>query len=150
MARLRVCVVCLGNICRSPLGEAVLRERAAANGLSLEIDSAGTGGWHVGELPDSRAVDAGARIGLDLTDQRARQLNAQDLEEFDWILAMDRSNLQNIQRLGTGRARVALFLPDGGEVPDPYTGEDGDFDAVVQMLIPAADRWITVWKSSAP
>ena len=150
MARLRVCVVCLGNICRSPLGEAVLRERAAANGLALDIDSAGTGGWHVGERPDSRSIAAGARIGLDLTDQRARQLNTQDLEEFDWILAMDRSNLQNIQRLGHGRARVELFLTDGGEVPDPYTGDDADFDAVVQMLIPAADRWIALWKSSAP
>lgn len=148
MARLRVCVVCLGNICRSPLGEAVLRYQSELQDLDMELDSAGTGSWHVGERPDSRSIAAGARIGLDLTGQRARQLTAADLERFDWILAMDRSNLENILRLGTGRARVALFLPDGGEVPDPYTGDDGDFDAVVQMLLPAADRWIAEWKSA--
>jgi len=145
---LRVCVVCLGNICRSPLGEAALRAEAEAAGFQLEVDSAGTGGWHIGAPPDARSIRAGARAGWDLRNQRARQLHPSDLEAFDWILAMDGSNLTGIAALGQGRAQCALFLPAGWDVPDPYYEYDAAFDRVVELVRPAAAVWIARWKAA--
>jgi len=146
---LRVCVVCLGNICRSPLGEAALRAAAEAEGFPLEVDSAGTGGWHAGSPPDARSIRAGARAGWDLREQRARQLQPSDLDNFDWILAMDSANLADLKALGQGRAQCALFLPEGGDVPDPYYAEDDAFDAVVERVRPAAASWIARWKQAS-
>lgn len=145
----RVLFVCLGNICRSPTAEGVFRKLAAdeAPELALEIDSAGTGDYHIGEPPDPRAQAAARRRGVELAGLRARQFEAADLQQFDYVLAMDRANLAVIRRAAdadTGMARVGLFLefaPEQGvaEVPDPYFGGDTGFDRVLD-LIEAASR----------
>ena len=137
---MRVLTVCLGNICRSPTAEAAIREAATARGLALDVDSAGTGEWHIGEKPDARMRAAAAEVGLDV-DGRARQVAASDLDDFDLVLAMDRDNLRVLQRLGTGTAEVALFrawdpeVPDGtdADVPDPYYGGPDGFAEVVAI-----------------
>ena len=114
----RVLFVCLGNICRSPLAEGAFRHRVEGAGLkdAFEIDSAGTGHWHVGELPDVRSIDVAHRHGVDITSQRARQFIAQDLVDYDYVFAMDASNLRNINALnrGQGTAHTALFLDELG------------------------------------
>jgi protein-tyrosine phosphatase len=136
--------VCLGNICRSPTAEAVLRHRVATNGLGelIEIDSAGTGAWHAGDLPDARARDEASRRGLTLT-SRARQVHAGDLEYYDLIVAMDASNLTDLHDLATTpgqRAKVRRlreFDPTArGEldVPDPYDGGPGGFADVFDLV----------------
>ena len=143
----RVLFVCLGNICRSPTAEGVLRARAAAAGVSLTVDSAGTGGWHVGETPDRRAQAEARKRGYDLSHQRARQTSAQDFRDFDLIFAMDRSNLANLTQLrpDNAGAKLSLFLdllPDQPmrEVPDPYY-EDG-FDTVLDLIEDGCDALI--------
>jgi len=144
----RVLFVCLGNICRSPTAEAVFREllRREAAGLAVEVDSAGTHGYHAGEPPDARAVAAAARRGIDMSDLRARMLEAADFERFDLVLAMDEQNYRRLQRLAPAacRHRVRLFLeyaPDLGrrDVPDPYYGGDTGFEEVLD-LVEAASR----------
>ena len=138
-----VLFVCLGNICRSPLAEGVLRDLAREAGLEghLRVDSAGTGAWHVGEAPDPRSRDVARRNGIEL-DGAARQVASSDAELFDWIVAMDRSNLRSLEEMGAGggRARLHLLrefdpLADGdAEVPDPYYGGEGGFDRVYEMI----------------
>ena len=143
----RVLVVCLGNICRSPLAEAALREELAAVGLEdrVTVDSAGTGDWNVGKSPDPRMVTAATATGLAL-DGTARQIAAADLADADLILVMDRQNLGDVQALAPDdetRAKVQLFLDyagTGGEVPDPYYGGDEGFTAVAAMVRDAARR----------
>lgn len=135
-------MVCLGNICRSPMAEGVLRHLAKERGLSIETDSAGTGDYHLGEPPDPRAQAAMRRQGLDISDLRARQFVREDFERFDVILAMDADNLRNVRRLAPteAQARKAVLLMDHApqhplrEVPDPYFGGDEGFDAVFSML----------------
>jgi protein-tyrosine phosphatase len=129
----RLLCVCLGNICRSPTAEAVLRAMAEARGLAVTVDSAGTGGWHVGEPPHPPAVAAAARRGYDLTPLRARRFVPDDFDRFDLILAMDSANLAAIERQRpAGMSTPArLFLP-GGEVPDPY--HTGQYEAVLDLL----------------
>ena len=143
----RILFVCLGNICRSPTAEAVLRELVAreAPDLSLEIDSAGIGSWHIGEPPDERALAAARRRGLDMSRLRARQIASEDFARFDFILAMDRANLADLQRRAPSqyRERVQLFLefaPDleVDEVPDPYYGGDAGFEEVLDLAEQAA------------
>src|SRR5215472_1680864 len=128
---MRILFVCLGNICRSPTAEGVLRALAAreAPELSIEVDSAGTAAYHAGEPPDPRTRQAAARRGYDLTAQRARIVEPLDFERFDLILAMDRENLRTLQRRAPPGAqeRLRLFLefapePGPAEVPDPYYG----------------------------
>jgi protein-tyrosine phosphatase len=147
MAATRILFVCLGNICRSPTAEAVLRELLAreAPELSVEIDSAGIGDWHIGEPPDHRAMAAALRRGLDMSRRRARQLLNEDFARFDFILAMDRANLSDLQRRVPRqyRERVRLFLefaPDLGidEVPDPYYGGPAGFEDVLDLAERAA------------
>jgi len=144
----RILFVCLGNICRSPTAEAVLRALAAreAPELALEVDSAGTAGYHVGEPPDPRTRQAAARRGYDLTGLRARVVAPEDFERFDLILAMDRENLRVLQRRAPPIAheRLRLFLefgPQGGseDVPDPYYGGPNGFEEVLD-LVEAATR----------
>ncbi len=143
--RPRVLAVCLGNICRSPAAEAAIREAADNAGLAIEVDSAGTGDWHVGGPPNPRMVAAGARAGLPI-EGRARQVVASDLDDFDLVVAMDADNLADLQRLA-GRhdatAHLRLFrsfdpAAAATDVPDPYYGQDRDFDDVVAMVRPAA------------
>ena len=130
-----VLFVCLGNICRSPLAEAALREEACRRELALVIDSAGTGGWHAGEPPDRRAVAAARRNGVDITGQRARQVRAEDFFEFSEIVALDRSILRELSQIAPwgATARLSLLLDyvagrEGQSVEDPWYGDDEDFD----------------------
>jgi protein-tyrosine phosphatase len=139
--------VCLGNICRSPTAEGVLRRIAAAEApdLALEVDSAGTGDYHIGEPPDRRSIEAAAARGFDLGALRARQATRDDFARFDLILAMDRQNLRALERLrpARARARTALFLEYAGlgadlEVPDPYMGGPQDFERVLDLATQAS------------
>ena len=144
---MRILFVCLGNICRSPTAEAVLRALAAreAPELPLEVDSAGTAAYHVGQPPDPRTRAAAARRGYDLSALRARTVEPGDFERFDLILAMDRENLQDLRRRAPSHAheRLRLFLefaPDAPEdVPDPYYGGPNGFEEVLD-LVEAATR----------
>jgi len=140
----RVLFVCLGNICRSPLAEGVFRDKVRAAGLDglIDIDSAGTGAWHVGNPPDRRMIATAKRQGVDISAQRARQFVDTDLADFDHILAMDKSNLHDILFLDAGDDfghRVTLFRqwdPEPGdyEVPDPYYGGDAGFEHVYEIV----------------
>lgn len=142
---MRVLFVCLGNICRSPTAEGVLRQRLALRPqLSVTVDSAGTANYHCGKAPDSRAIAAAAVRGIDISGLRARQVSAEDFQRFDLILAMDRSNLSDLQRLDPGNAaRLQLFMEYAAdqplEVPDPYYGGEQGFTRVLDMLEVAAE-----------
>jgi protein-tyrosine phosphatase len=138
----RVLFVCLGNICRSPTAEGVLRGIAAREfaGLPLYVDSAGTADYHVGEPPDRRTVAAARRRGYELASLRARRIARSDFESFDYILAMDRANLGELDSLGggTSKVHVGLFLEFApelalDEVPDPYYGGIEDFERVLDL-----------------
>ncbi|MGC1727848.1 MAG: low molecular weight protein-tyrosine-phosphatase [Steroidobacteraceae bacterium] len=144
---MRILFICLGNICRSPTAEGVLRVLAAreAPELPLEIDSAGTAGYHVGEPPDPRMRHAAARRGYDLSGLRARVVEPGDFERFDLILAMDQDNLRVLKRRAPTHVqeRVRLFLefaPESGtaEVPDPYYGSATGFEEVLDLVESAA------------
>lgn len=143
----KVLFVCMGNICRSPTAEAVLRRLAAQRGLAneLEIDSAGTHGYHVGESPDARTQRAAAERNYDLSQLVARKVAPEDLDYFDLVLAMDRSNLDALRKLcpASRLKRLKLFMSyarqfDDDEVPDPYYGLAHDFDLVLDMIEDAA------------
>lgn len=136
----RVLFVCMGNICRSPMAEAVFRRQVADAGLDgrFIIDSAGTGSWHVGEPPHHGTLAVLARRGIDPGDQRARQITRHDFDRFDYIVAMDHENLAALERFRRdGRARVSLLLSHAPglsvrEVPDPYY--TGGFDHVFDLI----------------
>ncbi|HLO63639.1 MAG TPA: low molecular weight protein-tyrosine-phosphatase [Azonexus sp.] len=139
----RVLLVCMGNICRSPTAEGVLRYFIKINNLGdkVEVDSAGTHGYHVGEVPDSRTQRAASARGYNLSQLRARKVARQDLDYFDLILAMDKSNLDNLRRMATPeqQQRIGLFMDyaknfDDDEVPDPYYGLGHGFDLVLDMV----------------
>lgn len=146
-------MVCLGNICRSPLAEGIMKTKLIENGLNWDVDSAGTGYWHAGELPDPRSIAVARKYGIDITDQRARQVKSTDFDDFDWILAMDKSNYRDLQFLSKSenhKARVATILSvaypgSAGEVPDPYWDDHG-FEKVFAMLSEACDSIIEQWK----
>lgn len=139
---MRVLFVCLGNICRSPTAEGVLRHQLALAGLAgqVEVASAGTGDWHVGKPPDSRTQRAALLRGYDLSAQRAQQVSAQDFSRYDLILAMDNSNLGHLKALQpvAGRAELDLFLRryqgQMDEVPDPYYGGEEGFAQVLDLI----------------
>ncbi len=130
-----VLFVCLGNICRSPLAEAALRAEAQRAGLEIEIDSAGTGDWHLGYPPDPRAAAVAAKHGIDISQLRARQVSAADFARFDHIVALDAKNLADLEamRPADSRATLSLLLDhvagrEGEAVADPYYGDDSGFD----------------------
>lgn len=138
----RILFVCLGNICRSPMAEGVFRAEALKRGMAhLEIDSAGTGSWHLGSPPDGRAVAAAAARGFDISGQRARQVGPEDIARFDLLLAMDEDNLATLERIAgpDARAKIRLFLDfaDGSgtrNVPDPYHGGADGFDHALDLI----------------
>jgi protein-tyrosine phosphatase len=138
----RVLMVCLGNICRSPMAQGALEGAARRVGLAIEVDSAGTGGWHVGAAPDPRAVAAAARRGYDISDQRARRATPEDLGRFDHVLAMDASNLRALLALRRSGSAARLTrlrdLVGGGDVPDPYHGGPEDFERALDLIETAA------------
>ncbi|WP_107852448.1 low molecular weight protein-tyrosine-phosphatase [Oceanimonas marisflavi] len=140
-----VLMICMGNICRSPTAEAVLRHKAVRAGVELEIDSAGTIGYHAGSGPDARARAAGEARGYDFSGMQARQVTRQDFEHFDLVLAADRSNLEDLLRLcpPAHRHKVKLLLSFANgpeqEVPDPYYGGERGFEQVLDLVEAACD-----------
>jgi protein-tyrosine phosphatase len=143
----QVLFVCLGNICRSPTAEGVFRRLLAqqAPQLKVEIDSAGTADYHVGDAPDARSQRAAMRRGVDLSGLRARQIAAGDFARFDLILAMDRANLRELKAAAPARSRATLrlfldYAPQLGlqDVPDPYYGGAGGFEEVLDLCTAAS------------
>ncbi|HHC6525816.1 TPA: low molecular weight protein-tyrosine-phosphatase [Vibrio parahaemolyticus] len=136
----RILVVCMGNICRSPTGEAVLRAKAKELGVYVDIDSAGTIGYHTGNTPDSRAMAAGKQRGYSFKGMRARQVSVQDFEDFDLVLAADKANLADLLDIcpAEHRHKVSLFLSHSNssydEIPDPYYGGDDGFELVLDLI----------------
>ncbi|NUP20908.1 MAG: low molecular weight phosphotyrosine protein phosphatase [Streptomyces sp.] len=143
----RVCLVCMGNICRSPMAEVVLRRTLEERGLGgrVVVESAGTGGWHVGDPMDERALGILAEHGYDGDAHRARQFTEDWFDRYDLVLAMDRDNAVNLRRLAPAGVEVRLFrsfdpgAPDGAEVPDPYYGGREGFEEVLTMLEKASE-----------
>ena len=138
-------MVCLGNICRSPLAEGILKSKV--NAETVFVDSAGTGGWHVGELPDVRSMEVAQKNNLDISDQRCRKFSAQDFSDFDLIYVMDNSNFRDVMELAGNQYeidKVKLILDEihpgfDREVPDPYYGGNNGFDQVFAMLDAACE-----------
>ena len=151
MSPIRILIVCTGNICRSPTAEGVLRHRAGERGLAerVQVRSAGTHDYHVGEAPDGRSIDHASRRGYDLSEQRAQRIRREHFAEYDYILAMDRGHLDILRQIApaTARAQLGLFLDEsarwkGQDVPDPYYGGAEGFEEVLDMVEEAAERWL--------
>ncbi|OAN18360.1 protein-tyrosine-phosphatase [Photobacterium jeanii] len=144
----KVLVICMGNICRSPTGEAVLRHKAQQLGCDIEVDSAGTIAYHQGEQADPRAVEAGEKRGYDFSSIRARRIQPDDFTRFDKLLVADRNNLEDVlaQCPPHLQHKVALFLSygstDNDEIPDPYYGGARGFEHVLDLIEDAADRFL--------
>jgi len=142
---MKILMVCLGNICRSPLAEGILKNKT--QNLDVYVDSAGTASYHVGNLPDSRSIEIANKNGIDLTDQRARQFSEKDFDDFDKIYAMDTNNYSNIISLArnqSDRDKVDVILNELNpksydSVPDPYYGAGDGFQIVYDMLDNACD-----------
>lgn len=147
----RVLAVCLGNICRSPMAEGLLRHHIQTKGLRIKVDSAGTNGYHNGEAPDPRAQAEMRRHGMEIGAQESRQIQKSDFERFDLILVMDSSNRRDVLALAGDReewrSKVHMFLDDG-DVPDPYFGGNSGFVKVHDLLNEAADSWTDKWRGS--
>lgn len=143
---IKILMVCLGNICRSPLAEEIMRHKLNKAGVANNIDSAGTGAWHAGEKPDERSMRVAQKHGLDISHQRARKIRNDDFEEFDYIFTMDRSvhrNVLSLEKKNGMQKNVHLFLSYAGiaqaDVPDPYTRNDKDFEEVYKLLDSACE-----------
>jgi protein-tyrosine phosphatase len=139
-----VLMVCLGNICRSPTAEAVLRHQLQAAGLGglITIDSAGTGNWHVGDPPDARSQRHAAKRGYDLSQLRARQVQEDDFHRFQFILAMDDNNLADLARIAPAQHAAQVRLFAATEVPDPYAGGPQGFEQVLDLVESASNEWV--------
>ncbi|HHW4680304.1 MAG TPA: low molecular weight protein-tyrosine-phosphatase [Xylella taiwanensis] len=144
---MRLLIVCLGNICRSPMGEGALRWHITEVGKKdqIEVDSAGTGDWHVGQPPDARAIRCARNHGIDISTLRARQIQRADFERFDWLLCADASNQHDLLHLAPRglEHKVVLWLPwsgitQKGEIPDPYIGDAEDFEHAWKFIDAAA------------
>ncbi|MDG2523614.1 low molecular weight phosphotyrosine protein phosphatase [Caulobacter segnis] len=144
MSRPAVLFVCLGNICRSPLAEAAFRAEAERIGLNVEVDSAGTGGWHVGHAPDRRAQAVARRYGVDISGYKGRQVQAEDFRRFTHIVAQDADNLSDLMRIrpDDATAELSLMLDHAGRtgqsVADPYYGDDEGFEVTWSDVTTAA------------
>ena len=148
---MRILMVCLGNICRSPLADGILRSKVSEKKLPWIVDSAGTAAYHIGNPPDHRMIQTAKSNGIDISDLRARQFNTKDFTAFDRIYVMDQSNYNNVLRLANtnaDRQKVYLLLdhlyPNKQlEVPDPYYGNQSDFDAVFALVNKATEALIS-------
>ncbi|WP_006787021.1 low molecular weight protein-tyrosine-phosphatase [Thiorhodospira sibirica] len=158
-AKIRVLFVCMGNICRSPMAQGVFEHLVAEAGLAerFEIDSAGTHAYHIGEPPDQRAMATAKQRGIDLSSQRARQVEAEDGREFDYILVMDQDNLAGVRAVlpPSTRNKPRLFLEfarshEYREVPDPYYGGQRGFDQVLDMITDAATGLLAEIRTTHP
>ena len=139
---MKILMVCLGNICRSPLAEGILRHLTQQKGLNWEVVSAGTGSWHVGDPPDHRSVKVAKRHGVDISQQRGRQFSAADFDYFDRIFVMDQDNYRDVLRKARSEAdkqKVQLLLTNQQEVPDPWY-DDALFEPVYNMIYKACER----------
>ncbi len=154
---MKILMVCLGNICRSPLAEGIMKEKVRRHGLDWHVDSAGTGGWHEGERPDSRSIRVGRKYGIDIASQRARKIKHGDITEFDLILTMDTDNHDAVRsmarQINADENKVQMimnFLHPGQNisVPDPYWNNDG-FEEVYHMLDKACDKVVERYHSGA-
>ncbi len=145
--QLKILMVCLGNICRSPMAEGILKHKAKDQGLNIFVDSAGTGGWHSGDHPDRRAVQTAKKFGVDISKQIARKFSQRDFDEFDFIFVMDHANLRDVLKLARNerdsvKVKLLLELDEPGsnrEVPDPWYGGDDGFTDVFKMMDKACD-----------
>lgn len=141
---LKIVMVCLGNICRSPLAEGILKAKLPKDYV---VDSAGTGAWHTGQQPDKRSIATAKNRGLDITNQRARQFKVSDFDTFDYIFVMDNSNYKDVLSLAPteeSKSKVKLILNEifpneNVDVPDPYYGGDDGFENVFDMLNQACE-----------
>ena len=140
-------MVCLGNICRSPLAQGILEKYVVLNKLNYEVDSCGTGSWHIGESPDKRSIAVAKKNGIDISMQRGRQFSKKDLDDYDLLLTMDTSNYRNIIAMATPaqKEKVKLIMNylypnENRVVPDPYY--DGGFDYVYEVLDQACQNVI--------
>jgi protein-tyrosine phosphatase len=132
---MKILMVCLGNICRSPLAHGIVEHQVKHKGLNWIVDSAGTGNWHVGEAPDRRAVAVAKKNGIDISHQRAQHFTPELFDKYDAIFVMDRQNLKDViaqAKNDTHRAKVSLFL-DNDMVPDPYF-DDAQFEPVFELI----------------
>ena len=151
---MKILMVCLGNICRSPLAEGILRQKTKEKNLNWTIDSAGTGSWHIGESPDNRSIKVGKKYGIDISKQKARQFQVSDFDEFDILFVMDASNYRNVQRMArneSDNAKIKLILNEcypqqNRAVPDPYWNDDG-FELVYQLLHDACEAFVQKYSS---
>ncbi len=151
---MRILMVCLGNICRSPLAEGIMQHKIQQRGLDWQVDSAGTSNWHAGEAPDRRSQAVARKYGIDLSKQRGRQFRGYDLEEFDLIYAMDSSNyshMVNMAQSAEEESKVKLIMNElwpgkNINVPDPYYDDNG-FEQVYQMLDAACEAVIEKYAS---
>ncbi len=145
----KILVVCMGNICRSPTGEAVMKAKSEELGLDVTVDSAGTIGYHEGGLPDERARAAGERRGYSFSGMLARKVKDSDFEEFDYILAADNANLEDlmIRCPKEYQYKLSLFLSHSDssyeEIPDPYYGGERGFELVLDLIESASEQFLT-------
>lgn len=149
MRTYKVLTVCLGNICRSPAAQGILESIAHKQDVFLELDSAGTAAYHIGNSPDSRSITALHQVGIDISRQKARQVTKDDFHEFDWILAMDRENLSNLKKIQPKNSKATLVMFGEfydhvafGEVIDPYYGGDEGFTKMRKHLSQIADAFV--------
>lgn len=146
---MKILFVCLGNICRSPLAEGIMVSKIKEHNLDWIVDSAGTGGYHIGDLPDNRSIEVAKKHGIDITNQRGRKVRSIDFKEFDYIFAMDNSNYRDLNKLALDheRQKIKLILNEiypneNRNVPDPYYGGDNGFEEVFDMLEKACEAII--------
>ena len=145
---MNILMVCLGNICRSPLADGLLRDKVLQKKLAVNVDSAGTANYHIGGAPDLRMTQTAQNNGIDISGLRARQFEVSDFDKFDWIYVMDQSNFTNVTRMARHEMdakKVKLILSElegsnDREVPDPYYGEQDGFDRVYEMLDQATEQ----------
>ncbi len=157
LCRMKILMVCLGNICRSPLAEGILQQKATEAGLDWVIDSAGTGGYHIGEQPHVLSQKAAKLNGINISNQRCRQFRKEDMLEFDRILVMDTDNYHEVKRISKeawDEKKVsyildALYPGEKREVPDPWYGTEKDYHAVFEMLDKACEKIIEKYSSNS-
>ncbi|WP_395091669.1 low molecular weight protein-tyrosine-phosphatase [Vaginella massiliensis] len=149
---MKILMVCLGNICRSPLAEGILRHKVNND---VQVASAGTGNWHVGEAPDKRSILVAKQHGVDISQQRAQHFTPAMFDDFDLIFAMDGQNYSDLKKMAQNEehlSKLHLFLEDAlgeaNDVPDPYYGGESDFVHVFQLIDDATDRLVEKYKLS--